>query len=82
MPKENRMNVVTDMVKERVASIYKEIHHQYGKSTPYRQEPVSRKEILLDFDDMMRRETQLRQQFGNDIIDSYKRAMSAKLGGK
>ena len=82
MVKKNRMDLITDLVKERVSSIYDEIHNQYGGSNPYRQEPVSRKEIMLDFDDMMSREPQLRQQFGDEMVNSYKQNMLAKLGGK
>ncbi len=82
MVKKNRMDSITDMVKERVSSIYSEIYKQYGGSNPYRQEPVSRKEMMLNFDEMMSRESQLRQQFGDEAVNSYKQNILAKLGGK
>lgn len=80
MAKINRMDVITNMTKGRLKSIYDEIHKQYGGSNPYRQEPVSRKEMMLDYDDMMSREAQLRQEFGDEVVDSYKQNMASRLG--
>ena len=80
--KKNRMDSITDGVKLRLKSIYGEIHNQYGGTNPYRQEPVSKKEMILDFDDMLSRETQVRQEFGDDAFETYKQAMETKLGGK
>ncbi len=76
------MDSITDMVKVRISSIYSEIHNQYGGSNPYRQELVSRKEMMLDFDDMMSREVELRQQCGDEVFETYKNKMRLKLGGR
>ena len=80
--KKNRMDSITDGVKLRLKSIYGEIHNQYGGTNPYRQEPVSKKEMMLDFDDMMSREAQIRQEFGDDAFETYRDNMTAKLGDK
>jgi len=76
------MDLITDMVKGRLKDIYGEITNQYGGSNPFGQEPVSRKEMMLNFDDMLAREQQLRQQFGDEVFESYKTNVLAKLGGK
>lgn len=80
--KTNRLDTITDLVKQRVSDIYSEIHNQYGGVNPYRQEPVSRKEMMLDYDDLMSREVELREQFGDDVVEKYKMNMSKILGGK
>jgi len=80
--KKNRMDTITDMTKERLTSIYGEIHNQYGGTNPYRQEPVSKKEMIMDFDDMMSREVELRGQFGDEMFETYRMNMEIKLGGK
>ncbi len=49
MANKNRMDLITDMTKDRISSIYNEIQKQYGGSNPYRQESVSRKEMMLDY---------------------------------
>ncbi len=82
MPKSNQMDTITDKVNVRMNRILGKVHQRLGGTTPYRQEPVSRKEMVLDFDDMMSREQQLREQFGDEMVDSYKQNILAKLGGK
>lgn len=56
-----------------------EIRRQFKNTRPFRQEPVNPKEALLDFEDMMSREPQLRQDFGDDVVDAYIRQ---NKGGK
>lgn len=80
--KKNRMDSITDMVKERLKSIYEDIHQEYGGTNPYRQEKISRKEMMLNYDDMKSREPQLRQQFGDDVFNSYEQNMLNNIGGK
>ena len=78
--KPNRMDIITDLTKSRIKSIYGEIEKQYGGSNPYRQVPISKKEMQLNYDDMMSREEQLRRDFGDTAVDNYIQAN--KLGGK
>lgn len=80
MPKQNDMDRITDRVNTRMNRILDKVHRRIGGSNPYRQEPVSRKEMMLDFADMMAREPQLRQQFGDEMVDTYKNNMLERLG--
>ncbi len=82
MPKQNQLDLITDKVNSRMESILGRIQKRLGGTNPYRQEPISRKEMMLNYDDMISRETQLREDFGNDMVDKYKANMSKYLGGK
>lgn len=82
MPKENNMDLITNKVNVRINRIMDKVHQRLGGTNPYRQEKVSHKEMMLNFDDMMGREQQLRQQFGDEVFESYKTNVLAKLGGK
>ncbi len=39
--KENKIDRITDLLKERLYRVKEEAHRQFGKSNPYRQEQVS-----------------------------------------
>ena len=47
--KKNRMDIITDLVKDRMNSIYGEIEKQYGGSNPYRQVPMTKEERLQEY---------------------------------
>ncbi len=82
MPKQNKMDTITDKVNIRMNRILDKVHQRLGNTNPYRQVKKSRKEMILDYDDMMSREEQLREQFGDSVVDSYKTNMSKFVGGK
>ncbi len=71
--KENRLDNITDLIKERIGGIVGEAHKQFKGTNPYRQEKVSTDEQLSHYDTMTPYlETSLRQSFGNQVVDNYK----------
>ena len=43
--KENKMDRITDLLKERLYRVKEEAHRQFGKSNPYRQEQVNEEDL-------------------------------------
>ena len=78
--KENRMDRITDKIKERVGRIVGEAHNQFKGANPYRQEAKSNRERLLEYSQMTpETEMFLRQGFGDMIVDNYKTKMETLL---
>ncbi len=80
--RKNEFDSAVDILLDRQKGATKELIKRFKNTRPFRQEPVSRKEMILDFDDMMSRESELRKQFGDATVDAYKNNMLTKLGGK
>ncbi len=43
--KENKMDRITDLLKERLNSVREEAHRQFGKTNPYRQTQVKEEDL-------------------------------------
>lgn len=80
--KQNEFDAAVDILLSRQKDATNELVRRFKNTRPFRQEPIPRKEMLLNYDDMMSREPQLRQQFGDEVVNSYKQNILAKLGGK
>ena len=80
--KRSEFDAAVDILLSRQQDAIKELIRRFKNTRPFRQEPVSRKEMILDFDEMMSREGQLRQDFGDGMVEKYKANMSKYLGGK
>jgi hypothetical protein len=80
----NRMDVVTDLMKERLSLVSNEAKAQYKNTNPYRQEPVSKKQMLYDYSQMTQDKLYgLIDQWGVDKVKQYVDYMEtekAKLG--
>jgi len=71
MPRENRMDAITDRLRKRVDRLLGSAHKQFKGSNPYRQEPVSDEERIQRYLGWSGKpeEQQLRQQMGDAQID-------------
>ncbi len=45
--KENKMDRITDLLKERLNRVREEAHTQFGKTNPYRQEQVKEEDLQM-----------------------------------
>ena len=77
-PFDEAVNILLDRQKGATNELIK----RFKNTRPFRQVPIPRKEMMLNYDDMMSREAELRQQFGDNIVDNYIQANKDKLGGK
>ena len=77
----NEFDAAVDILLDRQKGATSELIRRFKHTRPFRQEPIPSKEMALNYDDMMSREDQLRQQFGDEVIDNFKTNMS-KSGGK
>ena len=80
--KRSEFDVAVDILLDRQKGATNELIRRFKNTRPFRQVPVSRKEIMLDYDDLISREAQVRQDFGNELVDKYKMNTSKFLGGK
>ncbi len=70
---ESIYDLVVDALLERQQLVREELRERFKRTKPFRQEPVSRKEMLVQEDEMTpEMELQLRQWFGNEPIDAHK----------
>ncbi len=70
--KKNQYDLATDFLKERMNLGFAEMHKQYGKSNPYRQEPVDPKQRLYDYMQKTPQDFEFaRQNFPPEIVDKY-----------
>jgi len=80
--KENIFDEATDILKERVRDVGAEFKRRYGKTKPYRKEPVPKEDLLYDYNQMDGdMELSLRQSMGDEIMDDYVRRMEKLKGG-
>ena len=82
MKKQSEFDSAVDILLNRQKGATNELIKRFKNTRPFRQVPVSRKEMMLNYDDMMSREPQLREQFGDEIVDNYIKENQDKLGGK
>ena len=74
-------DAAVNILLDRQKGATRELIRRFKNTRPFRQEPIPHKEMMLNYDDMMSREDQLRQQFGDEVVDNYKANMT-KAGGK
>ena len=61
----NRMDTITDLLKDRVGGIFVEVSKQFKGANPYRQEPISPAEMLYEYNQITPEvREQLRQSMG------------------
>jgi len=77
----SEFDAAVDILLDRQKGATRELMRRFKRVRPFRQEPIPSKEMALNYDDMMSREDQLRQEFGDEVVDNYKMNMS-KSGGK
>ena len=75
-------DMVVDEMISRHRAVKEELRSRFKKTKPFRQEPVTKKELIMDYDELTTNEPQLRQDFGNEAIDKYKMELEAKLLGR
>lgn len=74
--KENRLDNITNLLKERITGIVGEAQKQFKGTNPYRKEKVSLDDQLAHYNTLTPyMETSLRQSLGNEMVDSYKTRM-------
>ena len=80
--KKSEFDLAVDILLDRQKGATSELIRRFKNTRPFRQVPIPRKEMILDYDDLMSREAQLRQGFGDEVVDKYKESMSKFIGGK
>lgn len=72
MPEPSIYDLVVDELLKRQTLVKEELRERFRKTKPFRQEPISAKESLVQYDEMTPEiETMLRKEFGNDVVDNY-----------
>ena len=72
MTETNLWDMVVDELKERHRMTKEELHKRFKKTNPFRMEPVSKAQTAQEFAQIDPEVQQaLRQDFGDDTIDSY-----------
>mgnify|MGYP001613950359 CR=1 FL=1 len=82
MKKQSEFDLAVDILLDRQKGATSELIRRFKNTRPFRQVPIPRKEMLLDYEDLMSREAQVRQEHGDDVVDKYKANMSKFVGGK
>ena len=74
-------DMVVDEMIARQGVVKEELRSRFKKIKPFRAEPVSRKELIMDYDEIVKNEPALRQTFGNEAVDTYKMQIESKILG-
>lgn len=68
--KQNKMDIVTDLVKKRMGIAFGEAQRQYKNTNPYRKEPIPDEERIQSYLSLTPDvEQELRQQFGDAPVE-------------
>lgn len=81
MATESIYDLVVDELLSRQKMIKEELRERFKGAKPFRQEPVSRKELIMDYDEMLRNEAYLRENFGDDIFNESIMNLQSKIRG-
>lgn len=73
--KTNRLDTITDMLKERVGRVLGEARLQYGGVNPYRYEPIPEKERIYQYLKMSPEVRQAMEQQMPDVMSNYQMQM-------
>lgn len=65
--KQNEFDVAVDILLSRQKDATNELMRRFKNTRPFRQEPIPRKEILLNEDDKMNRYSQMTPEMENDL---------------
>ena len=83
---ESIYDMVVDQLLERQSMVKAELHDRFKRTKPFRQEPVSPKEELVQYDELTPEKKQwLLQNFGSEAVLPYFNRMEElknKYGGK
>ena len=74
-------NIVEEL-KSRNRLVKEELRRRFKGVKPFRMEKISRKERLMQYDEMIAREDWLRQNYGDEVVDAYKSKFQEELGGE
>ena len=75
-------DLIVDELIQRHKDVKAELHERFKRTKPFRQEPVSRREMIMDYDELIRNEPVLRNDFGNETVDTYKLNLESKIRGR
>ena len=72
MPESSIYDLVVEELLERQKLVKSELRERFRKTKPFRQEPISPKEALVEYDEMTPEiEGMLRKEFGDEVVNSY-----------
>lgn len=72
MVNESIYDLVVDELLNRQKDVRMELMERFKKTKPFRQEPVSSKEALIEYDEMTPERIQrMREEFGDEPVDLY-----------
>lgn len=72
MANESIYDLVVEELLSRQQDVRAELKERFKKTKPFRQEPVSPKEALVEYDELTpERIQQMRQEFGDEPVDLY-----------
>ena len=74
-------DMIIEELLDRQKLVKEELRSRFKGVKPFRQEPVSRKDMILDLDEMMQKEAYLRQNFGDDAFDETITTIQSKIRG-
>lgn len=72
-------DMVVDEMVDRHRLVKAELQARFKKTKPFRQEPKTHKELVMDYDEFLKNESQLRTNFGDDAVDTYKLKLQDEL---
>ena len=79
MSKQNVFDIATDKLKSRMDGAMKQLHQNFKGTNPYRQEPISRPERLMQYEQFTPQvEQMMRQSIGDNAVDKYIVKMEAE----
>lgn len=74
-------DMIVEELLERQKLVKEELQSRFKGVKPFRQAPVSRKDLILDLDEMVRNEAYLRQNFGDDVYFEAVSTLKSKIRG-
>jgi hypothetical protein len=79
MAKEGIYDLVVDEIRNRHQLVRAELQERFKRTKPFREEEESYKERVMDYDEFLKNEPMLRQNFGSEAVDNYKMKLESKL---
>lgn len=72
MAEESIYDLIVEELKERHRLVKAELHDRFKKTKPFRQEEVSPKEALLEYDELTAEGFErMRQEYGDELVGMY-----------
>jgi hypothetical protein len=79
---ESIYDMIVDEMAVRHRAVKAELHDRFAKKKPFRQEPVTRRELIMDMEEFLQQEPLLRQQLGDEAVNTYKINLMSKIRGR